>query len=57
MKRNSLCRYKAMNPYAGNYKRTIESVTKGEENITKVVVGGAVALGAIGVVGNLIPKL
>lgn len=53
-KKKSCCPYGRMNPYGNNFHRESQEVTEGMLDVSKMMVGGAVLIGGMGLMGSLL---
>ena len=49
--------YGSMNPYGNNFHRESQEATEGMLDVSKMVVAGAVTIGTIGLMGNILGGL
>lgn len=53
-KKKSCYPYGKMNPYGNNFHRESQEAFEGMMDVSKVVVGGAVVIGTMGLMGGLL---
>ena len=57
MAKKKSCPYGRINPYGGSFHQDSQEVTRGMMDVSKMVVAGAVTVGTIGLMGNILGGL